>query len=646
MTVDFRLANVLLNEGDHSINTPDLYWHRTKVPVQTEGGSCVLGSSYGERYDFATYFNALSWIKWRRYTVVDNVWLHLRAKGDFAVTLVGITDCEPHVKLDLAFENDFSLALEDIPVQGEPSRRRMLKRSFSSEDFVDVDLEFPDLEDDLLAFELICSSVVEVESAYYYAKVDEKSIRPVELAVATTTFKKEDYILPNIAQIREKVGECDEPIAQHFTLHVIDNGRTLDAEGLSKGCVHVHPNPNVGGSGGFARGMIEAMEQTPKATHVVLLDDDVQVSPESFKRTYNLLSLVKDAYRTAFVSGAMLSLEQQDLFHEDMGYVNADGMYGPAKRVRRLSELRGVVETETAPLYENDKLERGPIGRSNYYAGWWYCCIPVEVIEKNGLPLPLFIRGDDTEYGARCGEEILTMNGISVWHMTFNNKFRASVDRYQVLRNSLIGQATTGVFADRDFMRSIRILFGCDLKTFYYDGCELTIKAVRDFLRGPEYLKRVDGSALMRENSKKNEKLQRLEDMDPSILRGVRIDQDKLGDIQRRSLVQRAYDHLTVNGHRLPDALQSDEVGVIPFTGYSPNDIRNRTRLLVVTPDLHEGVYREMDRARSQALEKEFNEVLEEFRRKRDAVYAEWAAARGELTSVAFWKDYLKRMSA
>ncbi|MEE8703720.1 MAG: glycosyltransferase [Olsenella sp.] len=639
MTVDFRLANVLLDEGDHSVSNPDLYWHRTKVPVRTAEGTCVLGAtSSGERYDFATYFNALSTVKWRRYTVVDNVWLHLRAKGDFTLTLVGITENQPFVRVDVGADTDFSLAVEDVDDLGEPGRTRLLKRSFSADGFADVDVEFPSIDDDLVAFELVCTSPVEIAGAYYYTKVDESLIRPVELAVAATTFRKEDYILPNVELLRRQVGECDEPIADHFTLHVVDNGRTLDAEGLSGGCVRVHPNPNVGGSGGFARGMIEAMEQTPRATHVVLLDDDVEVSPESFKRTYNLLSLVKDAYRSAFVSGAMISLEQQNLFHEDIGQVTAEGFYAPAKRAHRLDTLKGVVDVETENLPFADKRER--------YAGWWFCCVPVECIERHGLPLPLFVRGDDTEYAARCHARIMTMNGISVWHMTFNSKFRASVDRYQVLRNSLIGQATTGVYADHDFVKVVRVLFGYDLKTFYYEGCELTIRAVRDFLRGPEYLKRVDGSALMKENSQKNEKLVRLEDMDPSILKDVVTSREELGDIQRRNLAERAFDYLTLNGHRLPDAVLTDEVGVIPFTGYYPNYIRNRTRLLVVSSDLHEGVYREMDRARSEALEREFESVLAELRREHDRVYAEWAASAAELTSTAFWKDYLRRMAA
>ncbi|MGI6755548.1 MAG: hypothetical protein ACOX4F_06025 [Atopobiaceae bacterium] len=642
--IDFKLANVLLSDGEHSINTPELYWHLDKMPLASKHETTILGGPYGEVYDFSTYFNALPIIKWRRYTVVDNVYLHMRAKGSFGIRLLSYKDTASHIQLDLqALDN--MVALEDLPQDVYPTRTCVLSHHVNAASFTDIDLAFPAeaLEDDLLAFELICEDEVEVESAYYYTKVGEKDVRPVELAVATTTFKKERYILANIAALRQEVGGSDEPIARHFTLHVIDNGRTLDAEALTSGCVHVHPNPNVGGSGGFTRGMLEAMAQEPKATHVILLDDDVEVSPESFKRTFNLLSLLKDTYKDAFISGAMLSLEKPYLFHEDVGYVNQDGMYGPAKRTRDLRNIAGVISTETAPYYET--AEKHEVLKTDLYAGWWYCCVPVSTIHKHGLPLPLFVRGDDTEFGARCGEHILTMNGIAIWHMTFQSKIRANVDRYQVLRNSLIGQATTGVFPGRDFVKTIKILFNYDLKTFFYDGCELTIAAIKDFMRGPSYLMRVDGSKLMQQNGQKNEKLQKLQDMDPALFRGLRIDHDKLGQAQKRSLATRAYDYVTYNGHLLPENMQSPEIGVIPFSGYSPNEIRNKTRLLVVSSDLRECAYREMDRARADALKREFNQLMAEYQRNRQSIDQSWADAREELTSAEFWKDYLKRMA-
>ena len=74
----------------------------------------------------------------------------------------------------------------------------------------------------------------------------------------------------------------------------------------------------------------------------------------------SLLSLVRDDYKEAFLSGAMLSFEQQDRFYEDVGRVRADdGMYGPTKKARNLSKLKSIVLQETLEAHV-----------SNRYAGW------------------------------------------------------------------------------------------------------------------------------------------------------------------------------------------------------------------------------------------------------------------------------------
>ena len=75
--------------------------------------------------------------------------------------------------------------------------------------------------------------------------------------------------------------------------------------------------------------MIESLEQNPKATHVLLMDDDVEVLPESFIRTFNLLSLLKEEYAEAFLSGAMMSLEEPNLRTEDLGFFTAKGTFLP-----------------------------------------------------------------------------------------------------------------------------------------------------------------------------------------------------------------------------------------------------------------------------------------------------------------------------
>ena len=66
------------------------------------------------------------------------------------------------------------------------------------------------------------------------------------------------------------------------------------------------------------------------------------------------------------------------------------------------------------------------------YGAWWYSCIPLNEVREKGLPLPLFVRCDDVEYGMRTKPTYMTMNGICVWHEGFEGRFRPSVDCYQL----------------------------------------------------------------------------------------------------------------------------------------------------------------------------------------------------------------------
>lgn len=607
--MDFRLCNVLMTDGSRSNDYPDLYY-KYKKPAEQKDGSVVLsGASYG-KYDFATYFNAFSNQKWRRYTVISNVNLRIIAKGEFIVEYV---------------------SYEATPAA--PKRTVIDRIPYSLDDYQTVDYEYPDdCSAALFAFEITTLSPLDIKEIYYFTRIKEDNLRRVELAVATTTFNKEDYIIPNIDLIKREIMSCNEPVASHFSFHVIDNGRTLNVEELSSNGVYIHPNPNVGGAGGFTRGIIEAMEQGTKATHVILMDDDVQISAESIKRTYNILALVNDEYADAFISGAMLSFERQDEFYEDIGFVQQRGVYGPVKTRAIVSELTDLVRLETVRPKRNHR-----------YAGWWYCCIPIASVEKQGLPLPLFIRGDDAEYGNRCASRFITLNGICIWHLTLAYKFRAAFERYQVPRNSLIAQATTGVYDGVDFLRNFRENVQLDLKTFNYDAVELSLQAIEDFMKGPDFLKTVDGGALIGELSKKNDKLVPIEQLSHYTDGVIEFDPQYLYGAQERSLVQRAFDHLTVNGHRCPSFILKKGIGIIPYDGwyYAPNQIRRYARLLSISHDGSEGIYREMDRARFKSLYRRYKADLKLYKKNKNKIEAQYREARSELTSIDFWKKYL-----
>ena len=143
-----------------------------------------------------------------------------------------------------------------------------------------------------------------------------------------------------------------------------------------------------------------------------------------------MLLLVKPKYKEYIISGAMLCYEEMDVFHEDVGFLGADGGQNSSKGHGKIVDMADMLQKEEAKTKKADS-----------YAGWWYCCVPVTMIEKNGFALPLFIRVDDTEFSFRNNAKFITMNGICVWHMGFTLKFNYFMEYYQVFRNFLIEEA-------------------------------------------------------------------------------------------------------------------------------------------------------------------------------------------------------------
>ncbi|OUO86467.1 hypothetical protein B5F40_15060 [Gordonibacter sp. An230] len=605
-----KLANVLLESNDRFQDYPSLYCRTSKsVPFDESKGAFTLFPY--EKFDFATFFNVFSNKKWRRYTVVDNVHVHLELCGDCEVSFIEIRE---------------TLA--------KPKRIRLGAERIASQEFKTIEFEFNNENAELLSFEIVTYGLCLFRNGYYYSQVNEADVRPVELALATTTFRQEQFIIPNIELIKSRILESDEVMNAHFHLHVVDNGRTLDAEGLSGPSVTVHPNKNVGGAGGFTRGIIEALrQQGTEATHVLLMDDDVQVSPESLIRTFNVLSLVNEEYQDAFISGAMISYERQNEFYEDVGWVRSDGLYGPVKPRLDIEDLEDVVK--------NDSLE---IRKPNRYAGWWYCCIPTNVIKREGLPLPIFIRGDDAEYGNRAANRFITMNGICVWHLTLALKFRAHLERYQVPRNSLIAQSTTGVFSGVDFMEQFRHNVQLDFKTLNYDAVEQSLDALEDYLKGPRFIMEDRGEEILKKQAKLNEQLVDLAEIDDPRLDFAVIDPTALFNVTERTFFERLVDYLTYSGHRLPDFLLKDDLAIIPWDGwfYPAKKTRLRKNVLAVSLDGRQGVLRTMDKKRFRRLHKRYAKLMKQYRSQAESVAAEYRAARDEMTSLPFWMKYLE----
>lgn len=617
-----KFANILLETNPRSVAYPALYC-RSDHPVifnEAQGEWEMYGAG---TFDFSTYFNSLSVRKLKQFTKAKSFTLHLELKG---------AACEVQQTMGDAFAHD--------PIEVEGVHRGLsASRQWQS---VDMPLTITD-DMVIVGFIIKTEGSVDIRNSYYELEIDG-DLNDVELVLSTTTFKKEAFIERNIGLVKEQIVESADPIAKHFHMYVMDNGRTLDAEKLTSDRITVIPNDNVGGAGGFTRGMITAMEQDPKATNILLMDDDVAVSPESIKRTYNLLRILKEEHREDMVSGAMLNYEVGEDQWEDIGNMTPQGTFAGCKPGMRLTLFEDLIYNE---MFTPTKWQR-----NNMYAAWWYCCIPISVIEKNGLPLPVFVRCDDAEYGIRCKTGFITMNSLCVWHMSFFERYNAAVERYQTTRNTMIAQATCGMAPDADFMKELHNNIRLELKKFGYANAELCLDAFEDFLKGPEFIKKPGQSekSFMVANRNKEqlvdfETLQSRADQDPE-LAGFSIknvDRQLIDGDKSRSLAERLEDLITDNDQRY---IKKDGAGyaVIPLQGwlYPAGAIRGKHKLVVLDWYNRKGTIRTKDVQRYQKIKKRYMRDLKYYKANINRLRKEYAAARAELTSVEYWKNYLK----
>lgn len=617
--IDHTLSNIVLPKGAEPLGGWDLYIKTPEGSVcAPEINGCLLQGSV----DFFTYFNACSLAKWKKYAGIKRVYLHL----EFANEAIN-----KEYACTIQF---FGRSYLDSAASSLASGVRLTSTMGKTKENGSLvfDLLIPETDYEVIGFALDVRGGVVLEKAYYYARVAEEQINPVKIALCTTTFLKEDYIIPNIELVKNEVLAADDVIAKNFHMFVIDNGRTLDAEALSDEGVTVLPNPNVGGSGGFARGMMEAMKHDENFTHVLLMDDDVSISTESLRRTFNLLSLATGKYKNAFINGAMLVAEEPNRQFEDVSYVVNSGAYASVKSNKYYMDQQQYI-------VRNEHID---VEIPKAYGAWWFSCIPVSAIEQVGLPLPLFVRCDDVEYGMRAKPIYMTMNGICVWHDGFMGRSRASVDSYQYVRNFLIMIAMTDCSSQDLFMLRMERALRLQLRVMSYDAADLILDGIADYLKGPDYFASLNGEEVIKRNAKKNEKLVPLDEL-AEPYRNVSYNKRLLGDQSRIKPLLKLMRTLPYDRHLLPDVLLRETPEAVFYSGLSilsPRTIGTKT-LVAIDLEGNQGAVRHMDRERYQQIMERWKALKNELKERGDEVRAAYKEALPYLTSTEFWEKYL-----
>lgn len=602
--MDTIIQNIVFPSEEKLLFHPGLFYRGERSYLDRDNQELYIG-----RYidiDFATYFNGCSYKKWMTYTNTKKIKIQLEIEGEFRIIFTGY-----HMELY------------------EVVRKEFAERIIKANQRTTIEFEYPDNNEVIVGFDISSMEYCKIYAGRYIAVTDEEDINEVNLAIATTTCKKENFILKNINKFKKELLDAERyEYANNIYVNVVDNGRTLDAEGLSAGNLRVIPNKNVGGSGGFARGMLEAIYLDAGITNVLLMDDDVIVMPDSIKRTYALLRLLKKEYQDHFISGAMMLYEEANVQHEDIGTFRDDCYFIPLK-----PRFRHEV------LWDNLMNEGEFLEWKRMYAAWWYCCIPMKKIKDNGLPLPIFVRVDDCEYSLRCKAKFLSMNGICIWHMGFAGKYNTAMEHYQQFRNWFILRAMNDRSSDVDVLGHWKGEFKKEILRYNYGSAEHVVKALEDYLKGPSFIEKDQGEQILSDNLKINEKLEPLKD--------IGYEHTDLGQVyidNPRKFIDKCIYHATWNGQIWwPKSWLRKEVIPVPYDwGVVTQKQTLRKTLLAVNPHNKTGHIREQDRERFKDLYKRYKKAKREFMRNDKKIQEEYRNRQRYLVSEEFWKEYLE----
>ncbi|WP_125609621.1 glycosyltransferase [Specibacter cremeus] len=345
----------------------------------------------GDRVSFGTYFNAFPASYWRRWTTVDAIRLSVRTTGPGAVIVYksnarGALQRVDSARVDGTVTSTFELSLKPFGDGG------------------------------WYWFDLVAGSEeLVLEEAQWQAEGAARN--PGSVTLEITTLNKTEFCINNLRLLAEN----PDALEHVRELILVDQGteKVADADGFDEvaallaGKLRVINQDNLGGSGGFARGMYEATRNG--SDYALLMDDDVVVEPESIIRLLTFADLCK---KPTIVGGHMFDLYNRTVLHTFGEIVNPYRFQPdlPNENSTLGHDFLAANLRQTGWLHRRCDVD---------YNGWWMCLIPTVVIREIGLSLPVFIKWDDAEYGLRAkaaGYPTVSLPGAAVWHVSWIDK--------------------------------------------------------------------------------------------------------------------------------------------------------------------------------------------------------------------------------
>lgn len=406
-----------------------LFWTRTSG-VWREGDT--LRIDQGAAIDLAAYLNVFHPAQWQTHTGAEAFTLALSGKGKVALR---ISAHGPNASFAVIHEEQITLPHSiTLPAPSTPALWSVALHGIEASE--------------LTACEWSTALAPE----------------PITLAICITTFKREAEVTKTIHRLEDLIAK--HGLSHHVQVTVVDNGQSLTLPKTAKS--NVLSNRNLGGSGGFTRGLLHARENG--ASHCLFMDDDAACLGESILRTLALLSL---APRKA-ICGAMIAASQPTLMWENGAVFQ--GRCKPQFIGTNLTRIEDVTEMELSAIQPKP---------ANHYGGWWFFAFPLE--KAKTLPHPFFVRGDDISFSLANEFEQVTLGGVVSVQEDFSDK-ETPLTQYLDLRNHLshyLVHPSAGLEPSKSAGFALRFI-GRSLLRMHYETCEALLLAWSHMIETPD----------------------------------------------------------------------------------------------------------------------------------------------------------------
>ena len=494
----WKLQGVLFPDVPRS-DRADLYARWTNSPGN-------LSDSFGlpiqacSTVDLTTFFNAFSHRKWYDYTGLDD--LRLRITG------TGRVRCAIYAIIDSGDETCIASDISDLsygPLMfalGNPGQ----------------------LSGEILGLRVTAlSDGVKVTGADWLTTVAPK--RKVNLGVIITTFQRERAAV-DAAQLFAETIIPGAPSDGSIELFIIDNGSSIPDFNLPG--VRKVTNINLGGAGGFTRGIIE-LRASGTFTHALFMDDDASCEPESVWRTMTFLSRARNPELA--IAGAMLLTTNPTIQYEK-GAILELGKHSKSLWSSPLANR----DLRWQHIVASNEIDAGV-----NYGGWWFFCFYLK--PETVLPFPFFVRGDDVDFAIINDIDVVTLNGVGSWCDPFFKKLTAST-QYLAWRSWMALQFMHGHPSQdrRRLMFAIKQSLKCGIR-FDYAGMEAILDGLSLSMKGP---------AAFGEKPAPIADLKRVNARDKTLKISSELIADMLPINNSRSFVKKVIAVVTLSGHLLP----------------------------------------------------------------------------------------------